>query len=212
MDLDTSFTAKVVAEASLFPAGKVLKLGKLGKAAPGVKSTNKSSDLSIVIKHNEAPTSLPYPMAGDNIGIQLGKGTDEANYVLFNKTHKNAQPKPRVLGPIGGRLQSHHGLQQEWAKNNLGQNGYNPALAPTMTLETGKGLPHTIISTAQNTRRNKRVSSGQGKWRSSLQDELQYIVDDFTKAGFNRSTIEETLEQQYKMLDKLKVPYKRIDY
>nr|WP_240903782.1 RHS repeat-associated core domain-containing protein [Chengkuizengella sediminis] len=72
IDSDASFTAKVIAGASLFPAGKVLKLGKLGKAASGVKATKESS--TKVIKHNEAPTSLSYPMAGDNIGIQLGKG------------------------------------------------------------------------------------------------------------------------------------------
>lgn len=121
-------------------------------------------------------------------------------HVFFNKTHKDAQPKPRVLGPNGGRLQSHHGLQQEWAKTNLSQYGYTPNLAPTVTLETGKGLPHTTISTAQNAR------------SSSIQEELQYLVEDFTKAGYNRSTIEGVLEQQYEMLDKLKVPYKRIDY
>ncbi|MEC2057615.1 hypothetical protein P9F83_20555 [Peribacillus psychrosaccharolyticus] len=88
------------------------------------------------------------------------QGTDKANYVFFNKTHKDAQPKPRVLGPNGGRLQSHHGLQQEWAKTNLSQYGYTPNLAPTVTLETGKGLPHTTISTAQNARRNARVAMG----------------------------------------------------
>lgn len=124
--------------------------------------------------------------------------------VFFNKTHKDAQPKPRVLGPNGGRLQSHHGLQQEWAKTNLSQYGYTPNLAPTVTLETGKGLPHTTISTAQNARRNARVAMGKGKWSSSIQEELQYLVEDFTKAGYNRSTIEGVLEQQYEMLDKLK--------
>lgn len=53
---------------------------------------------------------------------------------------------------------------------------------------------------------------GKGKWSSYIQEELQYLVGDFTKAGYNRSTIEGVLEQQYEMLDKLKVPYKRIDY
>lgn len=129
---------------------------------------------------------------------------------MFNKTHKDAGPKPRVLGPNGGSLQSHHGLQQQWAKENLAQYGYDPKLAPTVTIETGKGMPHTSISTAQNVRRNARVASGKGKWSSSLQDELQYIVDDFTNAGFSNDTINQVLEQQYKMLDKLGVPYERI--
>lgn len=71
-------------------------------------------------------------------------------------------------------------------------------------------MPHTSISTAQNARRNARVASGKGKWSSSLQDELQYIVDDFTNAVFSNDTINQVLEQQYKMLDKLGVPYERI--
>ena len=135
----------------------------------------------------------------------------ETNYILFNKTHSGAGPKPRVLGPNGGSLQSHHGLQQQWAKENLVQYGYDPKLAPTVTIETGKGMPHTNISTAQNARRNDRVAKGSGKWSSSLQDELQYIVKDFKSAGFCEDTINKVLEQQYKMFDKLNVPYERIN-
>lgn len=133
------------------------------------------------------------------------------NYVLFNKTHKGSAPVPKGIGPNGGYLQSHHGLQQQWAKENLSKYGYDPDLAPTVTIETGKGMPHTSISTAQNARRNARVARGNGKWSSSLQDELGYLVDDFTNAGFSKNTINSVLEQQYKMLDKLKVPYERID-
>ncbi|WP_106766534.1 RHS repeat-associated core domain-containing protein [Paenibacillus faecalis] len=162
---------------------------------------------------NGNPITFVDPLGLD--AIQAGKvgGTrGECNYVLYNKTHKDSMPRPKGTGPNGGRLQSHHGLQQEWAKQNLSQYGYNPSLAPTVTLETGKGLPHTTISNAQNARRDSRVNSGQGKWSSSLQDELQYIIDDFKAAGFSRNTIDNVLEQQYKMLDKIKVPYERIKY
>lgn len=131
--------------------------------------------------------------------------------MLFNKTHKGSAPVPKGKGPNGGRLQSHHGLQQQWAKENLAKYGYNPDLAPTVTIETGKGMPHTSISTSQNVRRNYRVANGKGKWSSSLQDELKYIVEDFTNAGFSKDTINGVLEQQYKMLDKLKVSYERIE-
>lgn len=75
-------------------------------------------------------------------------------------------------------------MQQEWCKENLSQYGYDASLAPTVTIETGKGMPHTFITNAQNTRRNARVAAGQGKWSSSLQEELSYIVSDFRKAGF----------------------------
>ncbi|WP_446680422.1 RHS repeat-associated core domain-containing protein [Aliamphritea ceti] len=135
----------------------------------------------------------------------------EENYVYFNKTHKDSLPKPKGRGPNNGRLQSHHGLQQQWAKENLVDYGYDSNLAPSVTLETGKGLPHTTISNGQNTRRNARVEAGQEKWSSGLQDELQYIVDDMSEAGFQPQTINLVLEQQYKMLDKLNVPYKQIN-
>ena len=107
-------------------------------------------------------------------------------------------------------MQSHHGLQQQWAKENLSEYVYDPDLAPTVTIETGKGMPHTSISKAQNARGNDRVSNAKGKWSSSLQDELGYIVEDFTNAGFSKNTIKNVMEQQYKMLDKLKVSYERI--
>ncbi|MDD2401759.1 MAG: hypothetical protein PHD60_06090 [Clostridia bacterium] len=150
---------------------------------------------------------------GGNVRRNVDAGMDkvaEQNYVLFNKTHKNSAPVLKGTGPNGGRLQSHHGLQQQWAKENIGTYGYDPALAPTVTIETGKGYPHTAITDAQTARRNTRVANGTGKWSSTLQEELQYIVDDFTNAGFSSSTIDEVLEQQYKMLDKLNIPYERI--
>jgi hypothetical protein len=139
-----------------------------------------------------------------------GSGAVEDNYVLFNKTHKNALPKPKGDGPNGGALQSHHGLQQKWAKENLAKYGYDPDLAPTVTIETGKGLPHTSITNAQNARKYARVEDGMGKWSTSLQDELKNLADDFRNAGFSKSTTRDVLEQQYKMLDKLEVPYERI--
>lgn len=56
------------------------------------------------------------------------------------------------------------------------------------------------------------MASGVGKWSTTLQEELQLMVDDLTKAGFSPNTISKVLEQQYKMLDKLGVKYERIDY
>nr|WP_281382156.1 hypothetical protein [Prosthecobacter vanneervenii] len=109
-------------------------------------------------------------------------------------------------------MQSHHGLQKRWAMHNLAKFGYNHDLAPTVTLETGTDLQHTIISNLQNARRDDRIASGKGAWSSTLQEELGYIVSDLTAAGFSRQHISKVLEQQYGMLDKLKVPYKRIKY
>ena len=145
-------------------------------------------------------------------GIKGKAGGSKSNYILFNKTHKDSMPKPKGTGPNGGKLQSHHGIQQEWAKNNLSQYDYDANLAPTVTIENGTGYPHTIITNLQKTRREARIAAGKGKWSSSLQEELSYIVSDFRTAGFSDATICDVLEQQYKMLDKLNVPYERIKF
>ncbi len=62
--------------------------------------------------------------------VEASLGTNNGPYVTFNETHAGAQPVPRGIGPNGGRLQSHHGLQQEWAAQNLP--GYDPKLAPNV--------------------------------------------------------------------------------
>ncbi|MBL8856413.1 MAG: hypothetical protein JNK57_20785 [Planctomycetaceae bacterium] len=162
--------------------------------------------------------TFQYKVAGVGLGVLGIAGIIRAartaaggtHYAHFNKTHIGSLPRPKGTGPNGGLLQSHHGLQKQWATENLHRYGYNLDLAPTVTIETGIGFPHTVISNAQNARRNTRVAAGLGKWSSTLQEELQYIVDDLTAAGYSRSTIERVLEQQYGMLDRLGVPYSRI--
>ena len=94
----------------------------------------------------------------------IPKSGSSSNYILFNRTHKDSLPKPKGTGPYGGRLQSHHGLQRQWAIENLSQYGYDPALAPTVTIETGRGMPHTTISNLQNARRDARIANRNGKW------------------------------------------------
>lgn len=88
------------------------------------------------------------------------------NQILFNKIHKDSQPQPKGIDPNGGKLQSHHGLQKQWARENLSKYGYDANLAPTVTIETGKGIPypHTKIINVQKARRDARIANGKGKW------------------------------------------------
>ncbi|MCF6285265.1 MAG: hypothetical protein L3K26_08750, partial [Candidatus Hydrogenedentes bacterium] len=134
-------------------------------------------------------------------------GKNSGPYVLFNKTHSGSLPNPKGFGPNGGRLQSHHGVQNAWAAKNLP--GYDPKLAPTVTLETGKGHSHTIITNRQKERRDARIVAGQGKWGSTIDEELSHTVGDFHAAGFGDDVIKQVLEQNYSMLDKLGVVYSR---
>jgi hypothetical protein len=82
-------------------------------------------------------------------------------------------------------------------------------MAPTVTLETGKGFPHSKSSQLQNARRDARVAAGKGKWSSTIDEELGYIVSDFRAAGFGDDVIKQVLQQQYDMLNKLGVKYTR---
>lgn len=204
-----------------YVAKGVRYLSKTDNIVDGVKAVAKYSDEAVAfVKKSDdiIDAGKTAKKSSKNFKIDLqffaGKSDDvaEKNFVVFNKTHKNAKPKPRVIGPNNGRLQSHHGLQGEWARNNLSKYGYNYNKAPTVTIETAKGLPHTIISNLQNGRRDARKLNGTGVWSSSLQDELGYIIKDFSDAGFSNNTIKKVLNQQYDMLDKLKAPYQKINF
>lgn len=143
---------------------------------------------------------------GDESSTALSPQPDP--YHVLNRSHSGSAPRPKGRGPNGGRLQSHHPLQNEWAKNNLP--GYRPGMAPSITLETGSGFPHTRISARQNARRDARVAAGEGKWSSSLQEELNYLVADLRAVGFSDDVVSRVLQQTYKMLDTLKVPYTKV--
>ncbi len=179
-----------------------------GRDMFGNKISKEQQEQSIT---NALSMLVPFGVGGVSKKLNAKASSKSENFVIFNKTHKDSMPKPKGTGPNGGRLQSHHGLQQQWAKENLEQYGYDANKAPTITIETGKGFPHTEISKRQNARRNERVAQGKGKWSSTLQEELNYTVEDLKAAGFSRKTIEDVLEQQYKMFDKLEVSYERID-
>jgi predicted acetyltransferase len=59
----------------------------------------------------------------------------------------------------------------------------------------------------QNARRDARLAAGQGKWSTSIDDELNFIVKDFRQAGFGGDVVKQVLKQNYRMLDDLGVKY-----
>jgi hypothetical protein len=153
---------------------------------------------------------MEFPDAASAKRYLAQNGQKVEPFALHNKTHRHASPVPRGVGPGGGKLQSHHPLQQQWAKENLGGYGYDPHMAPTITIETGEGFAHSIISARQSARRDARVAAGRGKWSSTLQEELGYTVEDLRAGGFSDDSINKIMAQQYKMLDKIGVPYEPI--
>ncbi len=169
----------------------IFRLGKLALSKALVKTPA-----------NVAPRALKPPVSAKEVVPKTN-----APYVHFNEAHAGSQPIPKGIGPNGGRVQSHHGLQQEWAMNNIP--GYDPKLAPTVTIETGRRFPHTTLSNLQNARRDARIAKGLGKWSSTIDDELGFIVNDFRAAGFGDDVIKQVLAQNYRLLDKLGVKYNR---
>ena len=127
-------------------------------------------------------------------------------YIAFLRRHGDA-PKPRPTGPNDFRTQSHHPLQRAWAEVNLKRHKYNYKEAPTVLLETRLNTPHTTITQLQDERAKLRVASGKGKWSSTINEELQFLVDDFKTVGFTDDVIARVLQAQYKMLRKLGVPF-----
>ncbi|WP_229726770.1 PAAR domain-containing protein [Sphingomonas alpina] len=190
--------------------------GFLGGMAGGVAGTKGTQAFNSRYQIKIDPNSLG--ANGGNIRVvprQLPKTeglSPNDPYILFNETYKGARPNPRMAGPQGGNLQANHGLQGKWAQENLKQYGYDSKLAPAETIATGAVKPyeHTIISNRQNARAAARVANGQGKWSSTLNDELANTASDYKAAGYSDATISKVLNQQYRMLDKIGAPYTKV--
>jgi len=69
--------------------------------------------------------------------------------------------------------------------------------APAILLRRGN-TSHSIVTTAQNTRRDARIATGQGKWSSSLRQEFEYASQDLRAAGVPDATRKKALKKAYK--------------
>ena len=127
----------------------------------------------------------------------------KGNKYVLNHDHETAiKYGSTSSGNFRGTLQSHHGLQQKWAKENLGKYGYNPDLAPTITLETNAGgvknLPHTLITSQQNA-----YNAQHGSTSGTLQERLILGAQQQLNAGISKDVVMQDLENNYKMIDRL---------
>ena len=110
-----------------------------------------------------------------------------------------------------GQLQSHHVLQAAWAGEVLKEYGYSDKKAPTITLETNKGLwdvsrgwtlPHTEI-----TNRQKAYNIDNPIRNSTVQDLQSRLIEgasDLLSTGIDRSVVDEQLERNFRMIEKLR--------
>ncbi|WP_338849536.1 RHS repeat-associated core domain-containing protein [Massilia sp. W12] len=100
------------------------------------------------------------------------------------------QPSPRPTDN-----ESHHIIQDKWAKVNIGKpGGYSTYGAPAILLENS---PHDIANNRQNTRRDSRVANGQPRWGTSLREEFNNASGDLRAAGVSEKCRKRALKKAF---------------
>ncbi|MBA1362938.1 RHS repeat-associated core domain-containing protein [Burkholderia gladioli] len=105
------------------------------------------------------------------------------------------QPSPRPSG-----YQSHHIIQDRWAKANEIE-GYNYREAPAILIP--QNPIHKAISDSQNARRDAMTAAGQDPWATSIRDQFNYSSQDMRAAGISDDCRKSALKKAYKYFDKL---------
>jgi uncharacterized protein RhaS with RHS repeats len=92
-------------------------------------------------------------------------------------------------------VQSHHFIQDEWAKRNI--LGYQRNKAPAVLLKSSSGEPHAIISSSQRSRRRATGFTG------SLKDEFGISYREMIDAGVEKDVAKKAASRSYKYFDSL---------
>jgi RHS repeat-associated protein len=108
---------------------------------------------------------------------------------LYNITAHGKQPTPR------SPYQSHHIIQDKWAKAQ-GFDNYSSREAPSIMLDaTPCSNQHAIITARQNARRDARIAAGEGKWSTSLKQELKNTEADLITAGVPEKDVQRAVQE-----------------
>ncbi|WP_370659867.1 RHS repeat-associated core domain-containing protein [Candidatus Pantoea multigeneris] len=100
--------------------------------------------------------------------------------------HKNSK--------ADGFVQSHHPIQDAWAKKRI--SGYQRNSAPATLLKSSSGSPHAIISAAQRARR-----ASTGEWDTTLKQEFNIIYKEMLDAGVPEAQARKSLIDACKYFD-----------
>jgi len=114
--------------------------------------------------------------------------------------HENLSPGAnRAAGNTNTRadsfVQSHHPIQQEWARRNVP--GYDGAKAPGVLLASASGSPHAQASASQRARRR---CEGYG---TDINHEFQTSYSELIAAGVPKKTAQKAMKDNYKYFDSL---------
>ncbi|MDU4085588.1 MAG: RHS repeat-associated core domain-containing protein, partial [Enterobacter asburiae] len=96
-----------------------------------------------------------------------------------------------------GFVQSHHPIQDAWAKKRI--NGYQRNTAPATLLKSASGSPHANISSAQRTRR-----ALPGGWDTTLKQEFHISYKEMIDAGVPKQQARKSISDSYKYFDQLR--------
>ena len=89
-------------------------------------------------------------------------------------------------------LQAHHIIQDQWAKGNSIKGYDRGEDAPSILLEKSN-VRHSIITTLQNRRRDKRIANNEGIWSTTLEEEFKNARSDLQAAGVPQEVIEKAI-------------------
>jgi hypothetical protein len=143
----------------------------------------------VAVAEPPTPAATPRPPSPPDAGVAPGRGTGGQGYrTLDSGPHRELSPSAgRAPGFEPPTVQSHHPVQQKWAKQNVP--GYNPKDAPTILLETGEGKPHSVISGMQ-----RRAGSGAG---NSLRQEFNRGYREMIDAGVDPQAARRVMKKNY---------------
>ncbi|MCE7989393.1 MAG: Rhs family protein [Caldilinea sp. CFX5] len=121
--------------------------------------------------------------------------------------HGNLSPRANRAPGHGNtlaehRIQSHHPIQDEWARTNVP--GYNRNDAPAILLPSVSGDPHALISAAQRAAANQRVQQGLSRWQSTtIREEFDFAYRTMINVGVPVDKVEKAVKDAYKYFDSL---------
>ncbi|ADP13267.1 Rhs family protein [Erwinia sp. Ejp617] len=96
-----------------------------------------------------------------------------------------------------GFVQSHHPIQDAWAKKRI--NAYQRNSAPATLLKSASGSPHAGISAAQRARR-----AATGGWDTTLKQEFSISYKEMLDAGVPTNQARKSLGDAFKYFDGLR--------
>jgi len=100
------------------------------------------------------------------------------------------------------RVQSHHPVQDAWAKANIAK--YNSGDAPTILLRSSSGYEHAQVSAAQRAWRTRLSALPGGKWKSTtLREEMNAGYKQLIDAGVPAGRARRAIASSYKYFTSL---------